>query len=953
MKHFVCSAAALLALLFGSAAFAQVAGNRASLDLPSSKLVNPSLIGSPSKINSLPMSLVLSPDGRYAAALNAGYGTAQSSYQQSVLIVDLVSGKQVDFPDTRTQLGSAHQTLYQGLAWSRDGRRLYASVASLTAPEGGKPGETGNAIAVYSFEDGKLAPERLIHIPLQKLADGKQQSAFNKLVEPGMAIPYPAGLCVVGGASEKLLVADNLSDDALLVDATSGSIVSRFDLSTSRTVPAAYPMTVTATRDGRRGFVALWNGSAVVQLDLVHGRVLGRVSLLGPKTTVSPGSLPAALTLSPDEKQLYVALANRDMTADLTLSASEKQSMRIDGYFDTKLPGQTYFGAMPDAVSVSPDGKRLFVANASSDAVAVYDTNARKQRGSQLQAVRPLGFIPTGWYPTALAATPGELLIATAKSDGAGPNGMPQPNVHGRISHSSSTYIATLLHGSFARVPLARLDDKLAALTSQVLTDNRMHAAQEKIAFRSGVNPIRHIIYIIKENKTYDQVLGDEAAANGDPKLTMYGRGITPNQHKLAEQFGILDNFYDSGEVSGNGHAWSNAAITSDYTERTWQQSYRGQRSYDYEGEVASGYPLLQGIPDVNEPGTGYLWGNLARHGKSLYHFGEFIATTFCTDKKPGPQTAPQPGTTVPATTGCTPPAIHKGEAIPANYGGGMSPYPWAIPMIASNIAVKPELQGNFDPECPDFELRFPDQLRVNEFLTKFRGWVADRAAGKDTMPDFIQLRLGNDHTAGTSPGLPTPAASVADNDLAVGRAVEAISHSPYWNDTAFFILEDDPQSGADHVDAHRSISLVISKYSPRPENGVPFMDHHFYTTVSTIRTMENLIGIPPMNNNDAFAPLMAPSFSGDGDQPAYTAEYRNRDNGLLYEENTPSSPGARESARMDFSHADRAPTAQLSVILWRAAMGNKSLPSQLLHQRGVGRAACRNGDREATLACS
>ncbi len=938
MTCFGCSVLALLGLLAGCPAFAQNPGTKASLDLPSSKVIEPWLIGSPSKINSLPMSLVLSPDGRYAAALNAGYGTPESGYEQSVLIADLVSGKQVDFPDPRTQLGSAHQTLYQGLGWSRDGTRLYASVASLTAPEGGKPEETGNAVAVYSFEDGKLVPQRIIRIPLQKLAGGKQQSTFNKSVADGMAIPYPAGLSVVGGASdrsERLLVADNLSDDALLIDAGSGRIVTRFDLSTSRTVPAAYPMTVTATRDGRLGFVALWNGSAVAELDLVHGRVLGRVSLLGPQTPVSPGSLPAALALSPDEKQLYVALANRDMTADVLLSSSEKQPMRIAGYFDARLPGQTYSGAMPDAVAVSPDGKRLYVANAGSDAVAVYDTNAPKRRGSRLQAVRPVGFIPTGWHPTALAATPSELLIATAKSDGTGPNSMPQPKVQGGMRHSSSTYIATLLHGSFARVTLAHLDDQLAGLTAQVLTDNRMHAAQETIAFRSGANPIRHIIYIIKENKTYDQVLGDEAAANGDPKLTMYGRGITPNQHKLAEQFGILDNFYDSGEVSGNGHAWSNAAITSDYTERTWQQSYRGQRSYDYEGSVAGGYPLLQGIPDVNEPGSGYLWGNLARHGKSLYHFGEFIATTFCTHTKPSmPETSPQAGASTPTAKGCTPPAIHKGEAIPASYGGGISPYPWAIPMIASNTAVKPELQGHFDPLYPDFEVSFPDQLRVNEFLTKFRGWVADRASGKDTMPEFIQLRLGNDHTAGASPGYPTPAAAVADNDLAIGRAVEAISHSPFWNDTVFFVLEDDPQSGADHVDAHRSINLVISKYSPRPQNGVPFVDHHFYTTVSTIRTMEALIGIPPMNNNDAFAPLIAPLFSGNGDQAAYTADYRNRDNGLLYKENTPSSPGARASARMDFSHADRAPTAQLSVILWRAAMGNKPLPSQLLQPR-------------------
>ena len=250
--------------------------------------------------------------------------------------------------------------------------------------------------------------------------------------------------------------------------------------------------------------------------------------------------------------------------------------------------------------------------------------------------------------------------------------------------------------------------------------------------------------------------------------------------------------------------------------------------------------------------------------------------------------------------------------------------------MIASNKATKPELEGHFDPQYPDFELSFPDQLRVEEFLTKFRQWAADKEAGRDTMPNFIQLRLPNDHTAGTRPNMPRPQASVADNDLAVGRAVEAVSHTAFWNDTAFFILEDDAQDGVDHVDAHRSICFVISKYSPRTADGKPFVDHRFYTTVSTIRTMENLLGLPPMNNNDAFAALMSPLFSGDGDQPPYTADTSNRDNRLIYEMNTPRSPGARESAKMDFSHADQAPTAELNLILWKDAMGNAPIPEQL-----------------------
>ena len=789
---------------------------------------------------------------------------------------------------------------------------------------------------MYTVADGKLTPEKLLPVPLQMLAGGKQQAVFHRALAAGKAIPYPAGLALVAGpagGADRLLIADNLSDDALLMDAGTGAILQRFDLSSTATVPAAYPITVTATRDGRRGFVALWNGSAVAELDLVHGRVLGRVALLPPKVATAASSHPAALVLSPDGGTLYVALANRDMVAAVSVPAGSG-GRRVAGYFDTKLPGQTLFGAMPDAVAVSPDGGRLFVANASADAIAVFSTRPVKHKGEAIPAARPLGFVPTGWYPTALAATSTELLIATAKGQGTGPNNFPQRSATPGSTRQDRTYIGTLLYGSFARVPMDGLDAQMAAMTAEVLAENRMKAAQEQIAFRGGTNPIKHIVYIIKENRTYDQILGDEAAANGDKSLTMYGRAITPNEHKLAEQFGILDNFYDSAEVSGDGHVWSNAAITSDYTEKTWQQSYRGgERAYDYEGEVSHGFPVLQGIPDVNEPASGYLWTNLAAHGKTLYHFGEYIATKFCAEAPSlTRQASPLEGTPEDTVTGCPLAAIRKGDPVPANYGGGVSPYPWPIPMIATNTATKPELQGHFDPKYPDFELDFPDQLRVEEFLTKFRGWVSEKQAGNDTMPNFIQLRLPNDHTAGTRPGMPRPAASVADNDLAVGRAVEAISQSPFWDDTAFFILEDDAQDGADHVDAHRSLCLVISKYSPKTGDGAPFVDHRFYTTVSTVRTMESLLGLPPMNNNDAFAPVMSPLFSGAGNQAAYVADVSNRENGLIYEANTAKSPGAKESSKMDFRHADQAPTAVLNAILWKDSMGDRPLPAQLKH---------------------
>jgi hypothetical protein len=408
---------------------------------------------------------------------------------------------------------------------------------------------------------------------------------------------------------------------------------------------------------------------------------------------------------------------------------------------------------------------------------------------------------------------------------------------------------------------------------------------------------------------------------------------VTPNLHKLALQFGVLDNFYDSGEVSGDGHVWSNAAINSDYNERTWQINYRGgQHGYDYEGVVAQGIPLEQHIPDVAEPGTGYLWGNADSHGKTHYNFGEFIASTFCTDRGVNiAQTDSQMGPVLEGKTCGQRNEIKPGEKLPEVWGGEVNKWPWAIPLLAMNRPTKPELVGHYAPESPDFELRVPDQIRVNVFMRHLDGWIADAKGGKDTMPNFITMRLGNDHTAGTAPGGPTPKASVADNDLAVGRVVEAISHSSFWDSTAICVLEDDAQNGADHVDAHRSIALVVSKYAPKTSDGAPFVDSRFYSTVSMVRTMETVLGLPPMNNNDAFSSMIGSLFTGAGDQPAFDADQSNRDNGLLYTANKPGAPGSRASAKMDFRHEDRADPTKLNVILWQDAMGSQPVPAMLL----------------------
>ena len=905
-----------------------------SINLPTSKRIEEPVPGSPAKLNSLPMAMAWSPDHRYLAVVNSGYGTVESNYSQSIAILDTSDNQLRDFPDARTAV-LAPQTMYSGVAFSLDGSRLYVSFDSLSAPEGGEADQTGNAIAVYSFANGALTPERLIPVPLQHLSPGRTQNHDGLKLASDEAIPAPTGLAVFRGSDgkEKVVVADEYSDDALLIDTTSGKVENRFDLGQGAIVPSTYPIAVLATHDGRWAFVALWNGSAVARLDLRTRKLVDKLPLMAPESNIRPSSHPIAMALSPDEKTLYVALANRDAVAAVRVDG---KSMRLLHTYDARLPGQTYFGAMPDGVAVSPDGETLYAADSGSDAVAVFHTGAGAKSTAE-------GFIPTEWYPTALALKANELYVATGKARGTAPNAAPQPKPAqmspglASLARRPHTYIATMLYGSLATVDRADAEKNMAELTQQVMNANLMHAVQEHLHFASGANPIHHVIYIIKENRTYDQILGDLGAGDGDPSLTMYGQQITPNEHKLALQFGVLDNFYDSGEVSGDGHVWSTAAITSDYTERTWQQAYRGkERQYDFEGVTEAGYPIEEKIPDINEPASSYLWTDLARHGKTLYHFGEFISTRFCDDSGEAPKPkAPTEGTPEP-THLCAQPWIKPRQPIPANYGGGENPYPWNIPLIYQDVATKPELEGHFDPKYPDFNLSFPDQLRVNEFLTHFNAWVKERKQGKDPMPAFVMLRLPNDHTAGTRPGSPTPKASVADNDLAVGRAVDAISHSPYWNDTAFFILEDDAQDGADHVDAHRSVALVISKYSPRKDQ--PVVDHTFYTTVSVLRTMEDLLGIPPMNNNDAFAPLIAPLFTGAGDQPAFNADYSNRDNGLIYTPNKRNAPGAKESSRMDFRHEDMADSRKLNVILWKDAMGSKPVPWMILHPHDAGK---------------
>jgi DNA-binding beta-propeller fold protein YncE len=893
--------------------------SRQTVELPNGKLLG-EVPGSPRSINDLPTAIAISPDGRFAVLLHSGFGAYTSGEKQSLSVLNLETNELTDFPDDR--LGSdAKQTYFLGLVFSLDGKHVFASMASLTDPLGKKKGSTGNGIAVYSFENGRVAPERFMpSAPRTNIPSGKKRRSEFK------DVTYPAGLSVgSSGGEERLLVANNNSDEAVLLNTSDGKIVYRFNLSTMKRIPASLPYTTVMTTDGKRGFVSLWNASAVAELDLLTGHVQRIIPLRKPESPLAGGSHPTALLLNRDNSRLFVALTNRDEIAVLNTGSG-----KVLSYLSTKLPGQKYGGSDPEYLALSPDERTLFSADAISDSVAVFDvtgvTVGKPTVGEDAQAV---GFIPTEWYPTVVAATGKDLLIASAKGRGSGPN----LNLIGKKNDGRPKYPygPAMIHGSLARIPLANVTSNLTAFTKQVVETNALRGNGDRVPFAGDENKIHHVIYIIKENRTYDQVFGDIAGANGDASLTMYGEDITPNQHRLARQFGILDNFYDSGEVSGNGHVWSTSGSVSDYIEKTWPIGYRGgEHTYDSEGTLLSGVSLEDEVPDAGEPTGGYLWKNFASHGISYRHYGEYIVSRWCNEMK---GTA-KPGTGPPKPEGeaCPRTVINKGEPLENNVGeprGGPSPYPWAIPVLATNVASEAELRGHFDPLFPDFEVAYPDQLRADEFLNEFHQFVEAREAGKDTMPQFVLLRLPDDHTAGLSKNKPRPAASVADNDLAIGRVVDAVSHSAYWDDTAFLILEDDAQDGPDHVDSHRSLCLVISKYSPMPEGvshgSVSFVDHSFYTTINVVRTIESLLGVPPMNANDSRAAVMAPLFRGTGEQPAFAADFRNRDNGLIYQMNTADW---KEGKKLDFSHADAVDTALLNKILWKDRMGGIPMPA-------------------------
>jgi len=591
--------------------------------------------------------------------------------------------------------------------------------------------------------------------------------------------------------------------------------------------------------------VSLWAQAAVVVIDTATWRVMDRIAV---------EDHPNEMLLSPDGGRLFVANANRNSVSVIDLDAGRVAETLIATLTADAPPGNT-----PNSLAISADGARLFVSNATINAVSAWDVATPGQS-------RSLGFIPVGWYPTAvrLSNDGDRLLVANGKgvisdSNRNGPRPGYDPDA------PTPDYIGGLFDGTVSLIDLPdgeAFEKQLRSWTARALTCRPPGAedvcsAEElqgsPIPLDPGsTSPITHVIYVIKENRTYDQVFGDMPEGRGDPTLCLFPEHVTPNHHALARQFVLLDNFYVESEVSADGHEWSMGAYATDFVERQWPLSYghNQRRKFPYLGE---------GNSAVARPAGGYLWDRAIAAGVSFRTFGEWVAN------------------------GPTPDAPCTAKA--------------------------PAIEGRFDPLFRSFDMEYSDLKRADRFLAEL-----SRFEREGEMPRLQIVRLPNDHTSGTRPGSLTPTAYVAQNDLALGRVVEAVSASQFWHSTAIFVVEDDAQNGADHVDAHRTVALVIS---PWTRHGV--VDSSLYSTCSMLRTMELILGLEPMSQFDAAALPMVRSFASQPDPAGYTCRPANVP---LDARNATTAWGAAASLAMDFSSEDAADDLLLNEIVWRSVRG-------------------------------
>ncbi len=857
------AAAATVLLIGGIAAHGGHRRQQPDTDpLPTGRHISPQ--GMQSEVGSFPVNLALSPDGRFIAVTNTGA-------RQYISLLSAEDGHLISQLSFNENSSSAAEkpSLYVGLAFSAapDGTAmLYASrgpedkISMLQVGAEGILTDTGKSLDVPSG----LPPEA-------------------KHAQPN----FIAGIAL-NSTGKLLYAADNETSD---YTQQRGS-VSVIDIAANRVLcrakTAGFPYAVTAITQGanadKKIYVTSERDGVVTALD---------VSVPADSKTlreIKTGDHPMALLLNKDQSRLYVANASSD-TVSIIDTATDKVMRTIDLRGRSKLPGVT-----PTALALSPDDTRLYVTLGDTNAVAVVDV---EHGNNTLQ-----GLIPTGWYPTSTVLSPDgkRLFVANAKGVRTrNPNG-----VKAGLAGAWGTYIEDIIEGTVAMLPVPDAAD-LLRLTS--LANEANHALSSQPLPKTG---IKHVFYVIKENRTYDQVLGDLAQGNGDSKLTLFGRDVTPNQHALAERFVLLDNFYCSAEVSADGWNWSTSGMANEYTIRNVPFNYSGRgRDYDFEG-ATNGTPVdLLGMPDVAKSPGGYLWEAVAKKRLTYRNYGFWNA--FGDLKSPDGKLLAKENAPLSKTL--------AGGHTDENYLRFDMSY-------ADSDAWK-----TYNSPSPTQQLtygQFKSPSRISEWRREFDAYVKN-----GDLPAFTMVRLPRDHTSGTRTGSSSPRAMVADNDYAVGQLVEAVSHSKYWKESAIFVLEDDAQDGTDHVDAHRAPAFVISPCIPKNT-----IDHRFYNTDSFLHTMEMLLGVPPMCQYDAFAPvLQALSAKPDNADP-YTAILPARS--IIADVNMRTAYRAADSAKLDFTRADRIPAGVMSDILWHSVKGARtpapvtkhSLPASTLHRK-------------------
>jgi YVTN family beta-propeller protein len=787
------------------------------------------------------------------------------------------------------------------------------------------------------------------------------------------AAVYPMGLAL-SPDGEALYTANNLGDTlGIISDLRDTRRIERVSLSHPRSAQFVYPYDVKLLNKGNavsKIYISLWGDGSIA---VVNPALKNQLSF------IKVDRHPTLMLLNRAQSRLYVVNSDAD-----SVSVIDTTTNRLTERIDVRLNDQAKGGVSPEGLTLSEDEQTLYVANAHANAVAVVQL---AQAPSLKVHSKLLGFIPTGNYASAVAVVGNRLFIANGKGTGMEnssnivnqtgmyPN-MPNSNFPGDTYNKRGMHPDMIVDGNISVVNMP--DEKqLYIFTQQVMRNNGLVGRDTVNIFPAGRSPFKHVIYIIRENRSYDQVFGDIAAsgdgskADGEPSVAIFGAGraarspsetvqdITPNAHALAMRFGLFDRFFVNAEASPDGHNWSTAAFSSDYIDKAfrWNYSRRG-RTYDFEGinrqpsheqptnqppvELPSVFnlpatendianylkrfvPYLNGARDIGEPETLYLWDAAKRAGLTYRNYGEFTETISQNDVKAiNDRRAKRYPDTSPTAV-----AFAVKKTLEDHFAPSTRNFDLSTPdsMTTDSYRASFESNGSIDPAFTEqnIDARFRGTSRFGEWMKEFRSYVADVQAGKpDRLANLSIIRFSNDHTAGISRNQPTPQFYVADNDYAIGRLVEEVSKSPYWKDTAIFIVEDDAQDGPDHVDAHRSPALVISAY-----NRAGALIHEFHSTVSLIRTMELCIGMDPMNFLDSNA-VPIDIFTDKPDLRPYSALLPKVSLDNLFPPERPTRAMLeymRLTSEQDLLHADMADPQALNRIIWYSVRGDEPMP--------------------------